>query len=95
MGDVGDDFCAYDDGIRLQRQRSLEAALGQFETARAAARAAGLDILISNSGHHWRFCRHGDLVLNFWPASAKAMRPGKLPFRARGWKHALAVAEKP
>lgn len=94
MGDVGDAFSGYDDAIRRQRERSREAALEQSETARAVAAESGLELRISNDGHHWRFLRQGELVLNFWPAAAKAMRPTRDPFRARGWKHALAIAAR-
>ncbi len=94
MGDVGDTLRAARDMVQCQRDRSYKAALDDLADAQAEAAKAGIAIALTNEGHHWRFVREGTLLINFWPASAKAMKVAGKPFRCRGWKHALSEAKK-
>ena len=94
MGDVGEDFKGLSEAIARQRDLSKQKAVQQLPEAQAAATAAGLTLVVGNEGHHWRFMKGGSLLLNFWPASAKAQRLAGQPFRCRGWKHALSLATK-
>ncbi len=82
-----------DRDLMPQRQRSHQASLSQVMDAMGLARTSGLDLVVSNDGHHWRFYRRDRLVLNFWPASAKGMLAGRpAAIRIRGYKHAVVVA---
>lgn len=94
MGDVGDTLRGLREAIQHQRSRSKEAALTQLQEAEAEAAKAGIAIAVTNDGHHWRFVYEGHLLLNFWPASAKAAKVAGKVFRCRGWKHALDEAKK-
>jgi hypothetical protein len=94
MGDVGDDHAGLRTAIQAQRDKSKEKALEQLPMAKSAAGEAGITIVVANDGHHWRFMREGHLLLNFWPASAKAQKLSGPVYRCRGWKHALSDASK-
>ncbi len=94
MSELGDTFKAIHEERRDQRARSHEAALEQLDEARRAAVAVGLDLVASNDGHHWLFYLGAELVLNFWPASAKGMLRSGKRFRVRGALHAVELAAK-
>lgn len=82
-------------GLVEQRSRSLEASkTTQAEEARHIVRHHGLDLVIGNDGHHWRFVKGRTTILSFWPASAKAQRPGCMVVRCRGYKAAVEMAAR-
>jgi len=82
------------DEMRAARDRSMRAAAERIEQVRRDATNDGLCIVVSVDGHHWQFrdVATRKLVLSYWPASAKAQRPGGRVTRCRGHYAALHYA---
>ena len=53
-----------------RHDRRLRAALESESRVRAWCGNAGVDLSITNEGHHWHF-RRGGAAADWWPSSAK------------------------
>jgi len=54
----------------------------------------GLELVVTNQGHHWRFRPSGSArtLLSYWPASHKAQAPGRPVEQLDGPEAALTRA---
>ena len=53
-----------------RHERRLQFNVGREEAVRAWAQRHGIQLVISNHGHHWRFKR-GRRTAEWWPSSAR------------------------